>query len=207
MVGGRTIALALSQRPSHIPRNSVQQFDDIMNSTKVAYQPLAQSSMDFSMPKSEMLPSSHSACEAASPCEHGSCHRQRRRRIFHIAAAIFLLISLFVLLMSQFCDMDTMLGLGADLGGGMLGKRQSNGTTTDHQGLFVKNKLYLIVVIVGLFVLLVLAIMLSAWCCRGAFENPLCCPCYLCACCGGLACLECLSCGLCAEGVADLGYN
>lgn len=22
-----------------------------------------------------------------------------------------------------------------------------------------------------------------------------------------LACLECLSCGLCAEGVADLGYN
>lgn len=54
---------------------------------------------------------------------------------------------------------------------------------------------------------------------EGAFENPLCCPCYLCACCGGLgmsffagtghsveinnllflACLECIGCGLCAE--------
>ena len=53
---------------------------------------------------------------------------------------------------------------------------------------------------------LILGIMLSAWCCRGqplcymwtilvkltlpllsgSFENPLCCPCYLCACCGGL---------------------
>lgn len=113
-----------------------------MNPTKVAYQPLAQSSMDFSMSKGDLMPSSqtHGACEAASPCEHGSCHRQRRRRIFHIAAAIFLLISLFVLLMSQFCDMETMLGLGADLGGGVLGKRQNNGSTTDHQGLFVKNK-------------------------------------------------------------------
>jgi hypothetical protein len=45
---------------------------------------------------------------------------------------------------------------------------------------------YLIVVFVGLVVCVILAIMLSAWCCRGAFENPLCCPCYLCACCGGL---------------------
>lgn len=51
---------------------------------------------------------------------------------------------------------------------------------------------------------MVAAICLSAWCCRGmsvrllgshkfiidifsgAFQNPLCCPCYLCACCGGL---------------------
>ena len=55
---------------------------------------------------------------------------------------------------------------------------------------------------------LVLGIMLAAWCCKGqlsvektkriiqphsrsflnigSFKNPLCCPCYLCACCGGL---------------------
>ena len=55
-----------------------------------------------------------------------------------------------------------------------------------------------------------------------SFENPCCCPCYLCACCGGLgkllpylfnlfggvtdnlvflaACLDCIACGLCAEG-------
>lgn len=64
---------------------------------------------------------------------------------------------------------------------------------------------YLIIIFVGLFVVLILGIMLSAWCCKGssmqrrrqchrlnvhldtgAFQNPLCCPCYLCACCGGL---------------------
>ncbi len=58
---------------------------------------------------------------------------------------------------------------------------------------------------VGLFLVVLAAICLSAWCCRGtfftlsgscrrltlyisagSFENPLCCPCYLCACCGGL---------------------
>lgn len=57
---------------------------------------------------------------------------------------------------------------------------------SEPKDLIHPHPVYLIVVIVGLFVLLVLAIMLSAWCCRGAFENPLCCPCYLCACCGGL---------------------
>ena len=63
---------------------------------------------------------------------------------------------------------------------------------------------YLIVIFVGLFLVLIAGIMLSFWCCRGkvpscqdmsrtehspnlgSFENPLCCPCYLCACCGGL---------------------
>lgn len=66
---------------------------------------------------------------------------------------------------------------------------------------------YLIIVFVGLFLVLIAGIMLSYWCCKGkvpscqdvsrteslhdfpnvgSFENPLCCPCYLCACCGGL---------------------
>ena len=66
---------------------------------------------------------------------------------------------------------------------------------------------------------------------KGVFKNPCCCPCYLCACCGGLgmvfflflfffltrltvpfplfdfliiACLECLACGLCCEGVSEI---
>ncbi|CDO72034.1 hypothetical protein BN946_scf184943.g69 [Trametes cinnabarina] len=69
------------------------------------------------------------------------------------------------------------------------------------QDTFVHRKYYLIVVFVGLFLVFLAAICLSAWCCRGVFENPLCCPCYLCACCGGLACLECIGCGLCAEGI------
>ena len=67
------------------------------------------------------------------------CHRQRRRKIFHIAAAGFLLISLLVLLVSQFCDMETMMGLGADVGGSMMGKRDSSSSSSD-QGVFVKNK-------------------------------------------------------------------
>ncbi|KAJ7458774.1 hypothetical protein B0H11DRAFT_2060940 [Mycena galericulata] len=68
---------------------------------------------------------------------------------------------------------------------------------------------YLIVVFVGLLVMLVLAVMLSVWYCRDPFENPLCCPCYLCTVCvtcGGLdldpeTFQECIACGLCAEGV------
>ncbi|KAJ7279492.1 hypothetical protein C8J57DRAFT_1570241, partial [Mycena rebaudengoi] len=46
--------------------------------------------------------------------------------------------------------------------------------------------IYLIVIFVGLLVVLILGVMLSAWCCKGTFENSCCCPCYLCACCGGL---------------------
>ena len=66
---------------------------------------------------------------------------------------------------------------------------------------------YLIIVFVGLVLVLIAGLCLSAWCCKGAcfmiisftpplswhgvhsigsFQNPLCCPCYLCACCGGL---------------------
>ena len=112
-------------------------YQNTMNSTKAAYQPLPQTSMDFSVSKSQEFAAG--ACEAASPCEHGACHRQRRRRIFHIAAAGFLLISLLVLLVSQFCDMETMMGLGADVGGSMMGKRDSSSSNSD-QGVFVKNK-------------------------------------------------------------------
>lgn len=72
---------------------------------------------------------------------------------------------------------------------------------------FVDRKLYLIIIFVGLVVVVIFGIMLSAWCCKGAFQNPLCCPCYLCACCGGLACLECIGCGLCAEGFEELSQD
>ncbi|RPD66424.1 hypothetical protein L226DRAFT_566857 [Lentinus tigrinus ALCF2SS1-7] len=82
-------------------------------------------------------------------------------------------------------------------------KRQSDGTSSNGN-TFVDRKYYLIIVFVGLALVVLAAICLSAWCCRGAFENPLCCPCYLCACCGGLACLECIGCGLCAEGINEM---
>ncbi|KAJ3828215.1 hypothetical protein F5880DRAFT_988445 [Lentinula raphanica] len=56
----------------------------------------------------------------------------------------------------------------------------------DDDNALRRDRLYLIIVFVGLFLVVILGICLSAWCCRGSFENPLCCPCYLCACCGGL---------------------
>ncbi|KAJ7782244.1 hypothetical protein DFH07DRAFT_764410 [Mycena maculata] len=40
----------------------------------------------------------------------------------------------------------------------------------------MRRPVYLVVVLVGVFVVLVLAVMLSAWCCRGAFEIPCCVP-------------------------------
>ncbi|KAI5118737.1 hypothetical protein M0805_000066 [Coniferiporia weirii] len=177
---------------------------EVMSSTKAAvYQPLPQSAMDFSMLKESA--ESSAQCDQEASCHgHRGCHKERRRRVFHFAAASISLLVIFALLAS-FLDWETVLGLTTDLGGGLLGKRQSTGTTTTGSGdsTFVKNKLYVIVIVVGFVVVVILAIMLSAWCCRGAFENPCCCPCYLCACCGGLACLECIGCGLCAEGLAE----
>ncbi|KAJ3716018.1 hypothetical protein FB446DRAFT_742710 [Lentinula raphanica] len=120
------------------------------------------------------------------------CHASRLRRV--ILPAIVAMVSLGGLLVLS-CISAGLSGVeGAD---GLL-KR-----ATDDNGTFVNNKLYLIIVFVGLFLVVILGICLSAWCCRGSFENPLCCPCYLCACCGGLACLECIGCGLCAEGIEN----
>ncbi|KAL5513869.1 hypothetical protein ACEPAG_2630 [Sanghuangporus baumii] len=168
------------------------------------YQPLPQDAMDTHSPKEH----AGQQCGHETQCgSHKACHAARRRRLLlsaFIIASILLLLGILGLMYTYGCSgMVEMLGDGV----GLI-KRQTNGNpNNDEDGVFVRNKLYLIVVFVGLFVCLVLAIMLAAWCCRGAFENPLCCPCYLCACCGGLACLECISCGLCAEGVDQIGYN
>jgi len=137
------------------------------------------------------------SCEAQNSCRK-RCHNSRFRRMLLPAAALLLTL---VALMAVSCFTDLNF---FDLGGDTLLKRatgdnSSNGT----ESTFTKNKLYLIVIFVGLLVVIILAVMLSAWCCKGAFENPLCCPCYLCACCGGLACLECIGCGLCAEGLSE----
>ncbi|EJC99436.1 uncharacterized protein FOMMEDRAFT_22957 [Fomitiporia mediterranea MF3/22] len=186
------------------------------------YQPLPQESMDVYSPYSsskEHIPNHdhthrHCQCQSQSECEtqnssHNACHARRRRCLIHFllaSAGVLLLLAAASFVYS--CGWESVLGMMGDGAEMALGKRQSNGSSNnDQQGVFVKNKLYLIVVLVGLFVCLILAIMLAAWCCRGAFNNPLCCPCYLCACCGGLACLECISCGLCAEGVDQIGFN
>ncbi|KIJ51183.1 hypothetical protein M422DRAFT_65224 [Sphaerobolus stellatus SS14] len=139
----------------------------------------------------------HSQCGTRDSQSHQSCHSARLRRMMIPAMAIFLTLSAFLLLASM--DTGSEGGFVGSTGG--LLRRAIGNTTNGQQSPFVKNKLYLIVILVGLFLCLVAAVMLAACCCRSSFENPLCCPCYLCACCGGLACIECISCGLCAEAL------
>lgn len=141
------------------------------------------------------LPSSSWNCESFDSGSHKKCHNSRLRRLFLPAVMVLLTISA-LLLISCSSNFGEVVGFGED----GLFKRATN----SNDGTFTSNKLYLIAIFVGLFLVLVFGIMLSAWCCRGVFENPCCCPCYLCACCGGLACLECIGCGLCAEGVEQM---
>jgi len=175
----------------------------------VTEQPQAELSMNFSTEKlAEKIsgPGHHHEADAThehdcQQCEesagHRRCHNGRLRRfLLPIIAAFVLLGSLMAV--------GCMLGHGSEWGLEGLVSRAVDNTTNGNNSPFVRNKLYLIVVFVGLVIVLILGVMLSAWCCRGAFENPCCCPCYLCACCGGLACLECIGCGLCAEGIDQM---
>ncbi|KAK7002426.1 hypothetical protein R3P38DRAFT_3042927 [Favolaschia claudopus] len=141
---------------------------------------------------------------------HKHCHNSRLKRflvpVVVALVAVCSLIGLYCLLGGDMADPGEIVeGLfyakrQFDGGNGGSGSGSGNGTESD----FTRRKLYLIVIFVGLFVVVILGIMLAAWCCKGSFQNPLCCPCYLCACCGGLACLECIGCGLCAEGVDQM---
>lgn len=146
-------------------------------------------------------------CECAetnSLSHHRACHKSRLRRLLvpallciaTVATIIFICCIRNLNTLGVFALDDGVLGVGKRA----LGARDSTGSNSGNSS-FVNNKLYLIIVFVGLLLVLVFAIMLSAWCCRSSFENPCCCPCYLCACCGGLACLDCIACGLCAEGL------
>jgi len=136
-------------------------------------------------------------------CEHAHNGRSPRRYLISAFALLFSLTTLSVLVLF-FGDWSTggWAKAGSEGAGSWFIKRATQAAGSAEDSPFIKNKLWLIVLIVGLFLVLIAGVMLSAWCCKGAFENPLCCPCYLCACCGGMACLECIGCGLCA-GIGD----
>ncbi|KAJ8072748.1 hypothetical protein PM082_016307 [Marasmius tenuissimus] len=135
-------------------------------------------------------------CEADQPC-HRRCHKDRLRRVLiPVVATILGVAALFAL--SCFFDLSEVIGIGTE---GLMKRATGEGTG---ENTFISRKYYLIVIFVGLVVVVLLGICLSFWCCKSSFENPLCCPCYLCACCGGLACLECIGCGLCFEGADTL---
>jgi len=126
--------------------------------------------------------------------------KTRRRRLL-IPAAICIATIATVIFICCLRNLGTLSIFALDGGVLEVGKRALGArAASSGNSSFLNNKLYIILIVVGLFLVLVFAIMLSAWCCRESFENPCCCPCYLCACCGGLACLDCIACGLCAEG-------
>jgi len=133
-------------------------------------------------------PSSHN-----HESSHAGCHSMRMRRF--ILPTLLTVLALSFLLFLALAEPEMSFGHGDLL------KRQSlsGGGSTGGGGAFIENKLYIIVIVVGLILCLVAAVMCSAWACRGAFNSPLCCPCYCCALCGGLACIECIGCGLCGD--------
>ncbi|KAF7341913.1 hypothetical protein MSAN_02047200 [Mycena sanguinolenta] len=139
---------------------------------------------------------------------HAHCHNGRLRGILFPALIALVVLSGLVALFCLFGDNIASTDPTEIIEGLFHTKRALDGGSGSGSGSsgssFTNRKLYLIVIFVGLFVVVILGIMLSAWCCKGSFENPLCCPCYLCACCGGLACLECIGCGLCADGVEQM---
>ncbi|RXW23727.1 hypothetical protein EST38_g2140 [Candolleomyces aberdarensis] len=158
-------------------------------------------------------------CESGHRMNHDTCpHRRacRSRRYFLPVVAVGIIFSLIALAMFSCMGTDFNAWLaGLTTGGGDLVRRAAEagasaatdaGTGSGNNPI-VDKKYYLIIIFVGLVLVLFAGIMLSAWCCKGAFRNPLCCPCYLCACCGGLACLECIGCGLCAEGFEQLAQD
>ncbi|KIJ19622.1 hypothetical protein PAXINDRAFT_166726 [Paxillus involutus ATCC 200175] len=141
---------------------------------------------------------SEQPCGCADSSSHRACHKARlRKMLLPVALSLLAVGAMLVISCATDINLLDLIGLGGD-SGSVLGKRQTSSSSS-----FTNNKLYLIIIFVGLLLVLVAGVMLSFWCCKGSFENPLCCPCYLCACCGGLACLECIGCGLCAAGLDE----
>ncbi|KAF8889427.1 hypothetical protein CPB84DRAFT_1448174 [Gymnopilus junonius] len=137
---------------------------------------------------------------------HRRCHNARLRRYLLPALAVLLLLC-GLMAVSCMQGYGSLEEWGSGAGEGLFSRQVGPGASNGSGSTFTNRKLYLIVIFVGLFLVLVFGVMLAAWCCRGkptkmsirreldpyfhscligSFENPLCCPCYLCACCGGL---------------------
>ncbi|PBK77733.1 hypothetical protein ARMSODRAFT_1010370 [Armillaria solidipes] len=93
--------------------------------------------------------------EANAPC-HRHCHIARLRQLL-IPVVLAFLALVGVLLLSPF-----------DITGGhsLFSRAVNDAGSSTGSGSFVDNKLYLIVVFVGLVVVVILGICLSFWCCK-----------------------------------------
>ncbi|KAH8801973.1 hypothetical protein DL96DRAFT_1823496 [Flagelloscypha sp. PMI_526] len=165
-----------------------------MPATIQVQQPVTHPSMDSEKASLHL----HSTLQQEHPQEcmhqHHSSHVPNWRHF--VLPLVLSTISLIVVLLLSSVLAEAM---GFDGVTSMLTKRASHAEDDNNGNVFIDKKYYIIVLVVGIVLVILLGICLSAWCCKGAFQNPLCCPCYLCACCGGLACLECIGCGLCID--------
>ncbi|KAF8609205.1 hypothetical protein BDV93DRAFT_601906 [Ceratobasidium sp. AG-I] len=107
----------------------------------ITHQPVSQAHMSSSSPPP--LPSAPSS----SRCSKNKCHAHRLRRLLPALIALLTLIAISAWLLCP--DMsEVALDVGSSLW-----KRQSSTSGTSEDSPFVKNKLYLIVIFVGLLVI------------------------------------------------------
>ncbi|KAI5991131.1 hypothetical protein EDD15DRAFT_1114939 [Pisolithus albus] len=123
---------------------------------------------------------SQARCQCSQTQLYHTSHKAWLRKVL-VLILLMLLVLGAIILMWCMTDADSFeMMLGGDSDPVSLVKRKSSEST------FTKKKLYLIIIFVGLFLAVEVAIILSFWCCRGAFENLLCFRCCLSACCCGL---------------------
>jgi hypothetical protein len=162
----------------------------------VSRQPISLSSMDpycdFEHDEKRPSPPSYPShdCECTNGPHH-ECHKSRRRQLLITVSLIFSITAIAIILISCIHELASLGVFSADDGVLGLVKRALGArdtSSTDNGSSFVNNKcpfsllsitrhrltqtnciVYLIIVFVGLFLVLVFAIMLSAWCCRSMF--------------------------------------
>jgi hypothetical protein len=144
----------------------------------------------WALEQDELVNSNHTSNEGR--CCRSKCTRGQRRNAI-VKGALAALIALLLTIVS----FGITVALCPELGS--LVKRQNGGSTNNSGSAFTNQKLWIIIVVVvgisglfmmltsGLIIVLALGICVAAWCCKGAFRNPLCCPCYTLACCGCLS--------------------
>ncbi|KAL1677136.1 hypothetical protein EV122DRAFT_279409 [Schizophyllum commune] len=140
----------------------------------VSTQPSAVSIMDVTG-KAEYEPLSqdekheHECCNDASASQagphHKRCHNNRLKRML---VPLLVSIASIIGVMALGCFASMLLG-GGHHDMSHLMSRQTTGES-DSGSTFTDHKYYLIVIFVGLVVVIILGIMLSAWCCK---ESPL----------------------------------
>jgi len=149
-----------------------------MTSNHITHQPMSLSSMDLHY-QDEKRPdvlscTSHNCqCGYIDSRPHRTCHNSRLRRVL-MPALISIMTVVTIIFICCVRNFDAMGVFASDGGVWAVSKRAVVDSTGSNNGgsTFTNNKLYLIIIFVGLVLVLILGIMLSAWCCRGTLTSP-----------------------------------